>query len=601
MHRIIPRVPLLLLPFIASCGADSDPTDTDAGVDVSDASGSGADAGLPDPTPETPVVDGRAAVASCEEVALSGAPASEGPWTIEGDVLLFASHDPAGRLRFRAPAVAHPETLEVRNGTAVVYVDVAPVPPVPGDAPGLAADCAPFIHGVASGEPTSTGALLWTRLTDPAEGDRSVRWEVAPDHGFVEIAASGEAAADPGRDDTVHVEVDGLNPGTTYYYRFADAQGRTSRLGRFSTAPLEGNSHARLAVATCSSLWSGYFSAYRRLAERSDIDLVVHVGDYIYDSVDPDEEIRLPSVRPESPQTLDEHRARHAYYLLDPDLRAARAAHAWIVIWDNHDLDQDAPPDFAGGVQAFEEWVPMRVPDPSQPAKVWRSLAWGDLIDLAMVDILLWRGIDTVPGTEAPSILGTEQFAWFDGWYNGSTARWRIVGSQKLISPIDVPISIGGSTWLAYPESRHQLSELLLASPVANALFVTGDAHMTFVSDIVDEPAGYDPATGEGAAAAEFLAGSVTRGNVDETIDFGPEFIAEMELSVLESNPQLAHIDFTQHGYGVVDVTRDAITVEMWFSPKLEPADDEVFDVGTVLPWGQRHWSRVPRTTPTSR
>ena len=119
---------------------------------------------------------------------------------------------------------------------------------------------------------------------------------------------------------------------------------------------------------SCSSIFSGYFNAYRRIAERNDIDLVVHLGDYIYDFVDADEQVRVPVPAPVDPQTLAEWRERHSYYLLDPDLRAARQMQPWAVIWDNHDTDGDSPQHTADAMQAFLEYVPMRLTNPARPA-----------------------------------------------------------------------------------------------------------------------------------------------------------------------------------------------------------------------------------------
>src|SRR5262249_11340909 len=162
---------------------------------------------------------------------------------------------------------------------------------------------------------------------------------------------------------------------------------------------------------------------YRAIARRDDLDLVIHLGDYLYDFVDPDEKVRVPVPFPVEPNDVPSWRARHAYYTLDPDLRAARARHPWFVIWDNHDMNQNAPPAFDGGLQAFREWVPMRQPDPARPDVAYRTLRWGDLVDVIMTDTLIHRGEGgTVPGTSEPSMLGATQWAWLSQELASSTA-----------------------------------------------------------------------------------------------------------------------------------------------------------------------------------
>ena len=575
--------------------------------------------GTPDGSGDTRVDRGLLGrFASCERVPIEGLDPAEGPWRIEGEPLIFgASADAPGG--FRAPAVARETVLEVVSDRAQAFyrVEVTPRPQPEGQAPGLAADCAPFELGVASGDPTATSVLLWTQtgargtaVVDPP-GDGSgegsggssavarVGWEVSTDPYFTNLVASGEAEAPAWHDHTVTVEVTGLEPASTYFYRFV-RDGETSRTGRTQTAPAGPVDRARFALASCSSLWSGYFNAYRRLAERTDIDLVIHVGDYIYDFVDEDERIRVPNPPIPDPTDVATHRARHAYYLLDPDLRAARAAHPWFVLWDNHDLIAGDRPAFGGGVRAFREYVPSRLTDAARPAVAWRTLRYGDLVDLSMLDVLLWRNLDLVEGTDEPSILGNEQFEWLRGELTRSTATWRLVGTQKLVSPVDVPIDIGGSTWLSFPASRRQLLRMLQAEQVDNVVILSGDAHMTFVADVIEDAASYDAQTGAGSRAVEFLAGSVSRGNVDESVDLDERFLGNLRNAFLALNPHMAHTNLVDHGYGVVDVTPERVVVEMWLSPILEPSSDERFERGVEVRAGSTNWSRSFRTVPTS-
>ena len=246
----------------------------------------------------------------------------------------------------RAPVVSVETPVHIENSAGASYdVSVLPTAPPSGYPEGMAAGCVPFAHGVASGDPTSDRVLLWTRVT--ADADLAVQWEVATDAAFDTIVAQGEVTATAASDHTVQVEASGLDPATTYYYRFV-ADGSRSEVGRTRTAPGPGTDAVRLAVVSCSSIYSGFFNAYRRIAERDELDLLVHVGDYIYDFPDEDELIRIPDPFPESPNDLASWRATHAYHLTDPDLRAARAAHPWIMLWDNHDVDAGRRPRLRG-------------------------------------------------------------------------------------------------------------------------------------------------------------------------------------------------------------------------------------------------------------
>jgi alkaline phosphatase D len=562
-----------------------------------------ADAAPPEPD-ALPFLDGGrvATVAACTWVDLPGSAGRAGPWTADGDVLPSLRVAEDGTVSVRAPAVLEAQTLTIRSdaGRAQFMVDVTPAatqdPAWP--ALGLVPDCGPFAQGVAAGDPTLDGVVLWTRWTPPAETPEAtvtLTWEVSEREDFAQIATQGTVDARPAADHTVRVEVSGLASQTDYYYRFTDAAGETSRTGHFRTAPADGVERLRLALVSCSSLYSGFFTAYRRIAERRDLDFVLHVGDYIYDFVDEDEHIRLPEPFPEEPTTLETHRARHAFYLLDPDLRAARAAHAWVSLWDNHDLEAGAAPLYEGGAQAFREWVPMRVAHPEAPDRLWRSLRFGDLLDLNVVDVLLWRGTDTLPASDAADMLGSAQRAWLDERLSDSTARWRVVANQKLFAPFNVPIDIGDSTWNGYPEARARVLAKLAEPGVGDTLILSGDAHFTAVADLPPDPAvGYDPATGAGSVAVELLGGSVTRGNIDESVPGGPTVYARLDAAFRMLNPHFAHSNLTEHGWGLVELSRDRVVVQMRYTPILAPGEAERADLAFEALHGARHWQRAP-------
>jgi len=563
----------------ADAGLDMGTSPPDAGSDV------GLDVGL-DAGPEPDRV-----VSACEEVVVPGG--ALGLTEVLGWPLLFATAR-GDELVFRAPAVARPTLLSI--GSTIVLVE----PRSDGgfDIPGLAPDCGTFRHGVASGDPRPDAVTLWTRWTAPGPGaEGELSWVVATDPALSDEVARGTARALPDADWTVHVEVAALASATTYYYAFTDADGERSVLGRTRTAPAAGAEHLRFAVASCSSLFSGYFSAYRRIAERDALDLVIHLGDYIYDFVDEDERVRVPpGGEVEDLVDLASHRRMHALYLSDPDLRAARAAHPWAMLWDNHDIETDLPA-YGGGVQAFREWnaIPAQPPG-AEPDVLYRHLALGDLVDLYLVDMYLFQRRDTLPGG-GPSALGTTQYEWLTTNLAASTARWRVIGMQKVFAEFG-PLS----GWQDLPAARSQLVDFFGAEGVVDNLFLSGDSHFSVVQDLidVDPERPYDPATGVGAIGGELLPTSITRGNFDEQLAPGSErTIAMLRAGFLRTYPHQVDLELTSHGYGVVDVTPDRIVGEIWYSPILAPSDVETFGLAYAQRRGQNRWDRTRLTAPT--
>ncbi|MCA9604237.1 MAG: alkaline phosphatase D family protein, partial [Myxococcales bacterium] len=549
---------------------------TDAGVDA------GWDAGPP---------PGQI-VTSCDEVVVEGAAAGGLP-EITGWPILWveARGDDAV---FRAPAVARSTFLFV--GDDIVRVD--PREPSGFDVPGLAADCGPFAHGVASGDPRPDGVTLWTRWSPPAGSvdPAAIEWVVATDRALVDEVGRGTVDATEASDWTVHVELTGLAPATTYWYRFSDPSGEVSVLGRTRTAPTGSVEHLRFALMSCSSLFSGWFNAYRRLAERDALDLIIHVGDYIYDFVDEDERVRVPpSGEVEDLVDLASHRRRHALYLSDPDLRAARQAHPWFLLWDNHDLERDAP-EHGGGAQAFREWNPIPLPTAEAPAdQLYRVLRYGDLADVMMVDMYLFQRRDTLPGSDAPGVLSEAQYAWLTGELSASTATWRLIGMQKVFADFDA-----FSGWTDFPEARSRLIGYFASEGIGDNVFLTGDSHFTIFQDVVDDPATYDPSTGVGAVGAEFLATSISRGNFDEQIGMGMDRIIEgIRAGFLRNHPHQVDLELTSHGYGILDVTRERVVAETWYSEILRPESRERFGLAYAVPRGANRYDRTRLDTPT--
>lgn len=468
---------------------------------------------------------------------------------------------------------------------------------------------APFYHGVASGDPLPNAVLLWTRVTPDSAtaAPITLTWELATDTAFANIVASGSGITSAAKDFTLTVEATGLLANVVYYYRFQEPGGAYSLRGRTKTAPTGSVDSMKVAVLSCSSIYSGFFNAYARLAERTDIDVVIHMGDYIYDFVDEDEEVRVPVPYPTEPNTLNGWRDRHEYYLLDPDLRQARAQHPWVVMWDNHDLRPSNP---AAGAQAFREWVPTRVADTTQPTRIYRSFVFGDLFDLHMLDILLFRDVDTIAGNET-RILGNQQNDWFINSWLASTTKWNLLGSQKMTGGWysrglpqipDLPTDgdfFSTNSWDGYVEDRRQLFSLFDSLGRRNNVFISGDAHISMAMDLAIDPFDsiqYNKSTGVGGVGVEFLPTSIARGNFDE-MGLDPGLVGAAVFLSKSVNPHHVYMELVQHGYGVLNISKDSITAEFWYSPILQVSGTETLGQQLVVHDGAGHWQR---TMPTS-
>jgi len=444
--------------------------------------------------------------------------------------------------------------------------------------------------------------ILWTRLTtgdlDVAEAD--VRVEVAEDPSFERIVTTSDHAASASHDWTVNTEVAGLQPGTTYYYRF-QALDRTSTVGRTRTAPDGGVEHLRLAVVSCSNYAYGNFHAYRHLARRADIDAVVHLGDYIYEYADSgDEQESYGQFRTLEPRgeclVLDDYRQRYAQYRTEPGLKELHRQMPMIHLWDDHEFvndpaaggaenhqptDGDYDERIAAALQANSEWMPTRL----DGDVIYRTLDFGDLARLAIVDRqhrFLWPG---EPGEDAPDapVLDGEQRRWLDERVSSNEARWFVLGTGSTFGAIGPDQAAGG--WGA--EHREPVFTAAEDAGVENLVVLTGDIHKAQAFDLVRTPGVYDPATGDGTIGVELSSGSITSpGGVD--LDIGPQFLYSQGLA---------------RTYLVLDLTPEAAQAD-WFgfedSLKLEDAEpSEEWLAGFVTSAGANHLTQADEPKPT--
>lgn len=480
-----------------------------------------------------------------------------------------------------------------------------------------AASLAPFRHGVASGDPLPDGILLWTRITPTPEAlpgsgagpEVRVRWEVATDPGFTRIAARGAVATGPGRDHTVKAEVRGLEAGTDYWYRFRWGQ-EISPVGRTRTAPAPGTvvERLRIAVVSCANWQAGWFSAYRHLAARGDLDVVLHLGDYLYEYAPGEYQAREVVVRPHDPAVemtvLEHYRRRHAQYKTDPDLQALHAAAPFVVTWDDHESANDA---WSGGAenhtegaegtwadrraaaqQAYAEWMPVRW-EPG--GTLYRRLAFGSLVSLSMLDLRSYRSAQ-VTSPIAPEInssertlTGEEQMSWLLEGLSTTEAQWKLVGNPVMITPIRFPSTVntsqigalqellGATTvdgvpynvdqWDGYTADRSRVLGHLRDRGVKDTVFLTGDIHSAWACELPADPLTY-PATGD-SVAAELVCTSVTSDNLDDILDVPPRTASlAVEAGFRAANPHVKHLDFDSHGYSVLEVTPAGVRMD-WY------------------------------------
>jgi alkaline phosphatase D len=443
-----------------------------------------------------------------------------------------------------------------------------------------------FPSGVGSADPTPAAVLVWTRVhPDLDRGDGvPVQVEVATTPGFGASTVWSRAAVATGATDhCVTLDVTGLSPGTTYWYRFA-AAGATSTVGRTRTAPVGGLERLRVAAFSCQRYTHGHFTAHADLAglagwAETDVDLVLCLGDYVYDTGYADR-VYVPGRDDpiQDARTLADFRSKYRLYRADPNLQAMHAAYPVVHVFDNHDgMDGPGDPQAPAALQAFFEHLPVRQ---ARPGRIDRSLRWGDLAEVFMCDQRSFRD-PTLPedgplGTSTASeprildpnrtMLGAAQRDWLIGGLVGSDATWKVIGSQLMFWPWrTVPKLLGqprGSgtylnltQWDGYVAERHRILDALEAGDVRNTLLLSGDSHVfsaAQVSTDVDDPRATP-------RVVELGTGSITSNNADENAYPTDDVTGPFLRSV---NPHLRWFESERHGYVVVDLTRAAAVAE---------------------------------------
>lgn len=403
----------------------------------------------------------------------------------------------------------------------------------------------PFTLGIASGDPTPDGMVLWTRLAPrPLEPDYGmdrmrtvVNWEIASDEGFTNVVQQGRATAAPELGHSIHVDVQGLDPDRWYFYRFTSGEAQ-SPVGRTRTLPADlAETPLRLAAASCQNWEQGLFTAYRHLAAE-DLDLVTHLGDYIYEYSGRDGGVRKHANR--EILDLEDYRIRYAQYKGDEHLRAAHAHCPWLVTWDDHEVDNnyagfvgenvmEAAAQMAArraaGYQAWWEHMPVRVPRVQSWADlaIARRVSWGRLADLWVLDTRQFRsdqacgdGNDVVPcgewGDPTRTMLGDTQERWLVGGLRTSLARWQVLAQQVMMAPYDFRSGdeqlVSMDQWSGYPVARDRLLGNIAQHAANRTVVLTGDIHSSWVNELWQSFNRFESPV----VAAEFVATSISSG-----------------------------------------------------------------------------------------
>lgn len=420
---------------------------------------------------------------------------------------------------------------------------------------------APFYHGVASGDPAPDGMVLWTRVTPDAPGPIDVTWKVATDTGMSSVVQSGSFTTTDTRDYTVKVEVSGLSPATWYYYQF-EAGGRFSLVGRTYTSPLGDADSLRFALVSCSRYARGYFNVYGRIAQRNDIHAVVHLGDYIYEDGDSSSRAHDPDYEIID---LEDYRMRHSQYKMDEDLRCLHQMYPMIAVWDDHETANNSWRDGAenhqsdeglwtdrkaSGIQAYYEWMPLRQVDPNNAERIYRTIPYGDLMDLYMLDTRLIDRDEQVLGAAiddpARTLIGPDQLGWLSSEMSGTNARWKVLGQQVMMAPLQIfGLPFNTDQWDGYRPERQRVYDSILTKNIQDVVVLTGDIHTFWANDLPGD--NYDPGSGSGSIGVEFVVTSVTSSNGGFPIGQGLIQLA---------NPHMKYINLADHGYIILDVNK---------------------------------------------
>lgn len=444
-------------------------------------------------------------------------------------------------------------------------------------APRLEGGRYPFRLGVASGDPTQSGVVLWTRLApQPFQHGGGmpnvrvpVRWELAANEAFTQVGRSGDVWALPELGHSVHVDLEGLDPDQEWFYRFW-YRDDVSRLGRTRTAPARDAAVTQLdfAFASCQDWASGYNPSYAHIASE-DLDLVFHLGDYVYEGGIPSNggyrKVNTPATLRTAPRKLERWRMQYGLVKSDPQLQLAHARFPWVVTWDDHEVQNDyanTESQYEGDIsalraaayQAWYEHQPVRKParpDADGP-RIYRRLHWGTLAQFDVVDGRQYRSIPPCGWAEAPAceagydpditMLGDRQERWLYAGHRDSIAQWNVMASNVMMGRLEHEAEDGArlwhDAWDGFPAARNRITASWQRNALSNPVVTTGDWHSTFVNDIHrDFDIKNSPVVG-----TEFVGSSISSNGDGEV--YGPYY-----GPMIKFNPHIKFFDGDRRGY----------------------------------------------------
>ena len=451
-----------------------------------------------------------------------------------------------------------------------------------------------FIHGVSAGFPTHKEITLWTRVSQ-LERTSKLTLEIAKDKHFKKVVESREVKAKKNQDFTVHERVGGLKPHKEYFYRFA-TKNKESRVGKFRTMPPpDSKTPLKIAYMSCQDWEAGYYNAHAALA-KEDIDLYIFLGDYVYERryyEGPADRLDTLGVNKDgNAQTLDEYRSKYYQAQSDPDLQALQASHAFVNVWDDHEVEDNYAgdtPDSAStdpanlennnetprrvpylqrrknGYKAYFESMP-RVRTKGEKNRIYGQLRLGGLAELFLTDQRQYRDLQPCDDVlllgcadsdnPARTMLGADQKAWFKNAVPSSNAKWKLWGSEVMLMSLDLPANnhVNQDGWDGYGAERREILEHFVNSGVQNLATLVGDIHTFFAGDLTTN--GESSGTPVGV---ELVGGSVTSLGIPESLGVDP---AVLESAGKPSNPHIKYFDVRNRGYAVVNVAENELTAE---------------------------------------
>jgi alkaline phosphatase D len=500
---------------------------------------------------------------------------------------------------------------------------------------------APFYHGVASGDPLHDRVIIWTRVTPDSNftSNIPVTYKLFRDVNLSQKVKEGVFITNENRDFTVKIDVTGLEESTTYYFTF-EALGKTSIIGRTRTAPKQSVEHLKFAIVSCSDYENGFFNAYRQIARTKDLDAVFHLGDYQYEYA-ASEGVGGRKYEPDGETiTLSDYRIRHSITKLDPDVRDAHQQHPWMVVWDDHESTNNSYRDGAQNhtegtegvwaerkefaAKAYDEWMPIRLMEENKPIKIWRTVNYGNLLDIILLDTRIYDrdeqladAVQSDVNDPNRKIIGPEQMEFLKNALKNSTAKWKVIAQQVMFMQWNIVgkpiideiqqagdlvnmvvnengVAFNSDAWDGYPAERKAILQFIQDENIDNVIVLTGDIHSSWASDLSLDPmnpADYNPVTGAGSLAVEFVTNSVTSSNLDAAVSNDQLGAAELAVrtGIMATNPHIKWNNLFNHGYSVLNITPTKTHGDFYLTRKDISSDEQSREAGFSTEDGANH------------